>query len=162
MRATLKTLSHLDYAMVAHLDLGPEQEQFVDPLDWVFAQLRNSAHPELEHPFAIVFRQEVVGFFVLREKAASPEWAPPNVITSHSIRIGRVYQGNRYGRAAIGLIVEWVLANRPGINRIMAAINARNSTSRNAFMRVGFRDTGATYLGPVGLQNIFEYQFSSG
>ncbi|MGY4473614.1 GNAT family N-acetyltransferase [Bradyrhizobium sp. USDA 3364] len=162
MRTTLKALSTFDSAMVAHLDLEPEQEQFVDPLDWIFSQLLNSPHPELEHPFAIVFRHQVVGFLVLREKAASPEWAPPNVITSHSLRIGRAYQGNGYGRAAVGLMAEWVWTNRPGINRIMGAINARNLTSRNVLLKAGFRDTGATHLGPIGLQNIVEYQISSG
>ncbi|WP_342723898.1 GNAT family N-acetyltransferase [Bradyrhizobium sp. B097] len=161
MRAMLKTLSRSNYAMVAHLEIEPEQEQFVDSLNLVFAQLRNSSHPELEHPFSIVFRHEVVGFFVLREKAALPEWAPSDVITLHSIRVGRAYQGNGYGKAATSLVADWISTNRASVNRLMLAVNARNVRARGAYLKSGFRDTGTTHPGPIGPQNILEYRISS-
>ncbi|TIM79694.1 MAG: pyridoxal-5'-phosphate-dependent protein beta subunit, partial [Mesorhizobium sp.] len=97
MHATLKSLSHFDHGTVTHLKLEPEQEEFVGPLDLSFSELQNSSHPELEHPFSIVVGVETVGFFILREKAALPEWAPPDVITLHSLRVGQAYQGNGYG-----------------------------------------------------------------
>ncbi|WP_074124684.1 GNAT family N-acetyltransferase [Bradyrhizobium sp. NAS96.2] len=162
MRARLQAVSYFDYAMVAHLKLEPKQEQFVDPLDLVFAQLRKSSHHELEHPFSIVFGPDVVGFLVLREKAALPEWAPPDVVTLHSVRVGRAFQGNGYGKATTGLAAEWISTNRVGINRLMLAVNARNLTARRVYLKSGFRDTGATHSGPIGPQNILEYEISSG
>ncbi|WP_375779129.1 GNAT family N-acetyltransferase [Bradyrhizobium sp. ma5] len=158
MCATLKTLSYLDCAAVAHLTLDPEQEQFAGSLDFVFSELRKSSHSDLEHPFSIVVRGEIVGFFVLREKAALPEWAPPDVITWHSLRIGDLYQGNGYGKKAFDLVARWICANRPHISRVMFAVNARNLGARSAFLKVGCRDTGATYCGPIGPQNILEYK----
>lgn len=162
MRAALKTLSHFDYAVVAHLKIEPEQEEFVDPLDLVFSELRNSLWPGLEHAFSIVDSDEVVGFFVLREGTALPEWAPPNVITLHSICVDRAYQGIGYGSAAIELAARWVSTNRPSVNSLMLGVNVRNVPARAVYLKSGFRDTGATHYGPSGTQNILEYKIHLG
>ncbi|MET4036297.1 MULTISPECIES: GNAT family N-acetyltransferase [unclassified Bradyrhizobium] len=162
MRPTLKVLSRFDYPVVAHLKLEPGQEQFVDPLDLVFSELRNSAVAALQHPFSIVVRDEIVGFFVLREKAALPEWARPDAITLHGFRVDRVSQGNGYGKAATGLAAQWILTNRPCINRLMLAVNVRNVRAREVYLKSGFRDTGAMHCGPIGPQNILENRIGVG
>ncbi|RUW47949.1 GNAT family N-acetyltransferase [Mesorhizobium sp. M1A.F.Ca.ET.072.01.1.1] len=154
--AMLKALSRFDHAIVAHLKLESEQEQFVDPLDMVFSELQNSSRRELEHPFSIVVRDHVVGFFVLREQSAVPEWSPPDAITLHSFRIGQSYQGNGYGKAAIRLAVGWILTNRPYATRLMLGVNVRNVTARETYLKSGFWDTGVTFCGPIGPQNILE------
>lgn len=157
-RATLEPLSHADIAAVSHLQIEPEQGQFVDPLYVVFSELRNSPHPELEHPFAIAVRNEIVGFFVLREKAALPEWAPPDAVTLHNLRIGEAYQGNGYGKAATGLAAQWISTNRTPINRLMLAVNVRNVIAKHAYARSGFLETGNIQCGSSGLQDILEYK----
>ncbi|MER8583296.1 GNAT family N-acetyltransferase [Mesorhizobium sp. M1423] len=158
MHVTLKTLSHFDRARVAQLKLEPTQEQFVDPLGLVFSELQGNARPDLEHPFSIVVRHQTVGFFVLREKAALPEWAPPGVITLHSFRVGRGYQGNGYGKAGIGLASQWISKNRPCVSRLMLTVEEDNVTARHVYLKSGFFDTGATYYDTFGLQNILEYE----
>ncbi|WP_205586994.1 pyridoxal-phosphate dependent enzyme [Rhizobium sp. CCGE531] len=155
---TLQELSPFDHSKVAHLQLEAEQEQFVDPLEASFLELRNASTPGLHHAFAIVARDETVGFFILREGAAVPEWAPPQVFTLHSLRVGRAYQGNGYGRAAAQLAAQWILANRPSIKRLMLGVNVRNVTARLVYLNAGFRDTDVTYQGPAGTQNIFELE----
>lgn len=157
-KAMLQTLSHFDHSKVAHLQLEPEQEQFVDPLELSFSELRNSSILGLHHPFAIVTRNEIVGFFILREGAALPEWAPPQVFTLHSLRVGRGHQGNGYGRAAARLAAQWISANRPSIKRLLLGVNVRNVVARAVYLKAGFRDTGSTYEGPLGPQNIFELE----
>ncbi|WP_256477129.1 pyridoxal-phosphate dependent enzyme [Bradyrhizobium sp. 186] len=152
--ATLKALPHFDSTIVAHLELKPEQEEFVEPLDAVFSKLRNSSSPQLEHPFSVVVGNEVVAFFILREKAALPEWAPPDVITLHNLRVGRSYQGQGYGKLATRLAAQWILENRPGIKRLMLAVNVRNVTAIQLYVESGFQGTGAVNCGPVGPQNI--------
>ncbi|MGY5795537.1 pyridoxal-phosphate dependent enzyme len=158
--AALRPLTHIDITAVNHLQLEPEQGQFVDPLYVVFLELRNSLHPEYEHPFAVTIRNEIVGFFVLREKAALPEWAPPDAVTLHNLRIGVTYQGNGYGKAVTGLAVRWISANRRSINRLMLAVNERNVTARHVYLGSGFRETGIIYCGSAGLQDILEYKIS--
>ncbi|SEK13483.1 pyridoxal-phosphate dependent enzyme [Paraburkholderia diazotrophica] len=155
--ATLMALSRFDGASVAHLELKPEQRQFVEPLYAVFQELQCGAHPENEHPFSVTVGEEVVGFFVLRENAALPEWAPSDAITLHSFRIDRAYQGNGYGKAAVGLMVHWIRLNKPYAPRLMLAVNERNAIGRQVYINSGFHDTGINYCGPTGLQDVFEY-----
>ncbi|SFN92634.1 cysteine synthase A [Bradyrhizobium sp. Rc3b] len=162
MPAALKSLSHFDYAVVAHLKVEPEQQDFVDSLDLVFSELQNSPRPDLEHAFSIVASNEIVGFFVLREGTALPEWAPPKVMTLHSLCVDRAYQGNGYGGAAIELAARWVSTNRPWINSLMLGVNVRNVTARAVYLKSGLRDTGATHYGPSGTQNILEYKINFG
>ncbi|MER9281591.1 GNAT family N-acetyltransferase [Mesorhizobium sp. M0522] len=160
MHATLNTLSHFDRARVAHLELEPEQEQFVDPLDLVFLELQGNARPDVEHPFSIVVRHQIVGFFVLREKAALPKWAPRGVITLHSLRVGRDYQGNGYGKAATGLASQWISKNRPSVSRLMLTVDEDNAMARHIYLKSGFLDTGATYFDKFGLQNVLEREIN--
>ncbi|MCK1507962.1 GNAT family N-acetyltransferase [Bradyrhizobium sp. 18] len=158
----LQPVSRFDYAIVAHLTLEAQQDQFAGPLDLVFSELRQSRSSEMEHPFSIVIRDKIIGFFVLREKGALPEWAPPDVITLHSLRVGRAYQGNGYGKAAIRLAVQWILRNRPHVSYLMLGVNARNVAARGVYLKSGFRDTGASHWGPIGPQNILEYGIGIG
>ncbi|RXG83632.1 GNAT family N-acetyltransferase [Bradyrhizobium zhanjiangense] len=154
--AALKALSHWDESRVTHLKLSAEQEEFVDSVEIVFAEFRSC--PEEKHPFSIVVGDKVVGFFVLRERTAVPEWAPLDTITLHSLRIDPRHQRKGYGTAAVRLAAQWILTNRPCVHYLMLAVNARNVTARNVYLKSGFRDTGATYLGPIGIQNILEYK----
>ncbi|MEM5433415.1 MULTISPECIES: pyridoxal-phosphate dependent enzyme [Cupriavidus] len=156
--ARLVFLSRDDCASVSHLDVKPEQRQFVDPLYTVFLELQRSSHHENEHPCAVVVCDEIVGFFVLRERDALPEWASSDAITMHSFRIGQPYQGNGYGKATSGLAVDWILSNRQYVNRLMLAVNKRNSIAMRTYLNSGFQETGINYCGPAGLQNIIEFK----
>ncbi|MEX3846801.1 MULTISPECIES: pyridoxal-phosphate dependent enzyme [Paraburkholderia] len=158
--ARLLELSCLDSATVAHLRLDADQCQYVDPLYVVFSELRQSQNSEFEHCFSVVAHDDVVGFFVLREKAAVPEWANPDAMTMHSLRVGLSYQGKGYGKAAAELAIGWIASNRPNVDRLMLAVNARNVVAKRMYLGFGFRDTGLTYCGPIGIQNIFEYEIT--
>lgn len=158
MLAKLRRLSHLDHSLVAHLTLRPEQIEFVDPLNFVFEELRNSFRPDIEHPFSIVVHDEIVGFLVLREQTAMPEWAPPNAVTLHSFCVDRAHQGKGYGKDGVGLAARWISINRPSAKLLMLAVNIRNAAARAAYLKSGFRDTGATQLGQSGMQNILAHQ----
>ncbi len=161
MSVKLRLLSSGDRATINHLTLDPEQEQFVSPLDLVFCELRNSTCPESVHPFSVVDGEQIIGFFVLREQAALPAWAPLDVITLHSLRIDRSHQGNGHGRAAIELADQWIQKNRPYSNRLMLGVNVRNTKAKEFYLKIGFRDTGATFFGSAGLQKILEYRVTS-
>ncbi|TCF97140.1 hypothetical protein BZM26_33425 [Paraburkholderia strydomiana] len=159
--ARLMFLSRFDSASVAHLQLNFEQTQFVDPLYSVFRELQITSLYENEHPCSVAVGDTIVGFFVLREKEALPEWAPLDAITVHSFRIGQSYQGNGYGKATSGLIANWVLSNRQDVNRLMLAVNRRNALARRTYLNSGFQETGVNYCGPTGRQDIFEYRLKA-
>ncbi|WP_292443321.1 GNAT family N-acetyltransferase [Mesorhizobium sp.] len=143
-----------DRAAIKKLALDPEQEQFAGSVDVIFDQLQNSRRPEFEHPFAIVALKKKVGFFILREKKALPEWAPGDVVTLHSFRICRACQGKGYGRAGADLAISWVRRERPDVRQLMLAVNTRNAPAKLAYLKAGFIDTGEIFHGPIGDQNI--------
>jgi cysteine synthase A len=142
------------------LALDPEQEQFAGSVNAVFDELENSRHPELEHPFAIVIRGTRVGFFILREKHALPVWAPRDVVTLHSFRICRAWQGKGFGRAGVELAISWTQQNRPDVKRLMLAVNARNGLAKAVYRNCGFIETGAVWPGPIGEQHILAIDFT--
>jgi cysteine synthase A len=153
-RPSLRRLSSEDLFTVAHLILDPEQEPFAGKLDEIFAQLGSSAHPECDHPFAIATGGVIVGFFILRERDALPEWAPAGVMTLHSFRIGLGHQGRGFGRAGVELARGWISTNRRGVDRLMLGVNVRNLIATAAYLACGFTDTGQLYRGPIGAQHI--------
>ncbi|WP_027062618.1 GNAT family N-acetyltransferase [Mesorhizobium loti] len=150
----LRPVSIFDRAAIRRLVLDPEQEQFAGSVDAIFDGLQNSRHPDLEHPFAIVALGLRIGFFILREKEALPDWAPREVITMHSFRICRTHQGKGYGRAGSDLAIAWMRHNRTDVRQLMLAVNARNALARAVYLKSGFIDTGAIFRGPIGDQHL--------
>ncbi|KQU95545.1 hypothetical protein ASD12_23870 [Mesorhizobium sp. Root102] len=154
----LRPVSISDRAAIRRLVLDPEQEQFAGFVDAIFDDLQNSRHPDLEHPFAIVALGMRIGFFILREKQALPDWAPRGVITMHSFRICRTHQGKGYGRAASDLAIAWVRHNRSDVRQLMLAVNTRNVLAKTVYLKSGFIDTGAIFRGPIGDQHILSFE----
>ena len=140
------------------LVLDAEQEQFAGAVDAVFDGLQSSLYPDLEHPFAIVVRDQPVGFFILREKQASPDWAPPGAVTLHSFRIARPCQGLGYGKTGVALALACIRRERPSARHLMLAVNARNLRARSLYLNSGFADTGAIVHGPIGDQHILSFE----
>jgi cysteine synthase A len=146
---------------VKTLVLDPDQEQFAGSLDTVFDGLQDSRHHDSQHAFVVVAGNEMVGFFILREKSALPNWAPGGGITLHSFRIRRDRQGMGFGKAAIGLAICWVRQNRPDVGKLMLAVNARNLSARSLYLKSGFVDEGAIFHGPIGDQNILTFHLKN-
>ena len=150
----LRPVTVSDRLAIKNLVLDPQQEQFAGSVDAIFDDLQNSRYPDLEHAFAIVVLKKRVGFFILRENQALPDWAPRGVVTLHSFRICRACQGKGYGRAGADLAISWVRRERPAVNRLMLAVNTRNMIAKSVYLKAGFVDTGEIFRGPIGDQNI--------
>lgn len=150
----LRRVTISDRLAIEQLVLDPEQEQFAGSVDAIFYALQKSRYPDLEHPFAIVALGKTVGFFILRERQALPEWAPSGVVTLHSFRIGHADQGKGYGRAGTDLAMSWIQRARPGVRHLMLGVNVRNALAKSLYLKAGFVDTEAIFRGPIGDQNI--------
>ena len=157
----LRAVTALDRDEIRKLTLDPDQEQFAGLVDDVFDALQTSPHPKMEHPFAIVAGTRTVGFFVLREKRALPDWAPRDAVTLHSFRICQACQGMGYGRAGIALATSWVRDRRRDAPQLMLAVNARNVPAKALYRKSGFCDTGDIVHGPIGDQHILALRLRS-
>lgn len=160
--AVLRRLTIASRGAIKALVLDAEQDQFAGAVDAVFDALQFSPYPDLEHPFAIVVRDQPVGFFLLREKQALPDWAPRNAVTLHSFRIARSCQGMGYGKAGVALALAWIRRERPSARQLMLAVNARNLRARSLYLNAGFTETGAIVRGPVGDQHILSLAIQRG
>jgi RimJ/RimL family protein N-acetyltransferase len=160
VRIELRPVTIGDQGLIEAVALDPQQEKFAGSVSTVFDELRQSRHPQFQHPFVLCANGEPVGFFVLREKQAVPAWATPDLVTLHSFRISRSYQGLGFGRAGIELTVAWLRRNRPGVSRLMLAVNVRNVLARALYLRCGFTSTGATHRGPIGEQDILAFDLA--
>ena len=157
----LHVVTVLDRDEIRQLTLDPEQEQFAGSVDAVFDALQASPHPRMEHPFAILAGTRTVGFLVLREKLALPDWAPRGAVTLHSFRIHEACQGMGYGKAAVGLAISWVRARRRAASQLMLAVNARNAPAKALYLKSGLVDTGRIVHGPIGDQHILACRLGS-
>ncbi|MBZ9905646.1 GNAT family N-acetyltransferase [Mesorhizobium sp. B2-7-3] len=159
---SLQRVALCDRAAIKTLLLDPEQEQFAGDVDVVFDGLQNSRYPQFEHPLAIVAADKTVGFFILRERLALPLWAPNDAVTLHSFRVCRTLQGRGYGRAGVDLAISWLRRKRPGVKRLMLAVNIRNAAAKSAYLNAGFSDTGQIFHGPIGDQTILTVRIPRG
>lgn len=55
------------------------------------------------------------------------------------------------------LAIAWVRQNRPDVKQLMLAVNTRNQVAKAVYLNCGFIDTGATFRGPIGEQQILSY-----
>ncbi|TPJ52426.1 GNAT family N-acetyltransferase [Mesorhizobium sp. B2-6-4] len=156
-RIKLRPVTVLERAAIKKLVLDPGQEQFAGSVDAVFDGLQASRYPDQEHAFAIVVSKKTVGFFILREKQALPGWAPRGAVTLHSFRISSACQGKGFGRAGVDLAISWVRRNRPDVEQLMLAVNARNVPAKSLYLKAGFVDTGSIFRGAIGDQHILTF-----
>ncbi|MDQ0333058.1 cysteine synthase A [Mesorhizobium sp. YL-MeA3-2017] len=154
----LRAVTVLDRDEIRKLTLDPEQDEFAGSVDAVFDALQDSPHTRMEHAFAIVADTRTVGFLVLRERLALPDWAPRGAVTLHSFRIHRACQGMGYGRAGVELAISWVRARRRTASQLMLAVNARNMPAKALYLKLGFTDTGRIVHGPIGDQHILTFR----
>jgi RimJ/RimL family protein N-acetyltransferase len=138
-----------DRDCVAGIDVDPDQEDFSGgSIDAIFARMR--ASPPRQHPFALVDGDAVVGFIVLREDAALPDWAAAGCITLHNLRLDRRVQGRALGRSALRLVGQWISDQRPAIAQVMVSINIGNIASLRLALGCGLVPTGAVVGGRLG------------
>lgn len=152
----LEPISGADREVVEAIHLPPDQEVFAGSLDEVFGRLNETDAVGLEQGFAVLDpRNDVVGFFVLREGLRRPDWAPPGTVSLHNFRVRPGFQGKGVGRRCIALLEDWFARERLVQPKLMLAVNARNAPAIAAYEKIGFVDTGLRHEGPQGAQFVF-------
>lgn len=152
----LEPISGADRDVVEAIALPPEQEVHAGTLDDVFARLSEIEATGLEQGFAVVDPQdEVVGFFVLREGARRPAWAPAGTVSLHNFRVRPGLQGKGVGRRCIALMEAWFARERPVQPELMLAVKADNAGAIAAYQKMGFVDTGRRHDEGDGERHVF-------
>lgn len=151
MELWLHSLAVSDVGLVDGFRLDRVQTLFAGgPPSAALQALKHSTYPETNHAFAIMLARTAVGFFILKEGPALPEWANKDAITLHNFSISSQFHRKGYGLAGIGLAARWISENRPQARVIELAVNSGNKAALALYLKCGFVDTGKRARGSFG------------
>ncbi|GAA2830765.1 ribosomal protein S18 acetylase RimI-like enzyme [Aminobacter aminovorans] len=143
-------------------DIDGDQEEFSGgQFREIFDRLRRSPHQEAIHAFSVAHADSTVGFFVLREAPALPDWAFPGVMTLHNFRISRQFQRQGLGAATVRKMAQWVADNRPAVSQLMLSVNSGNEQALAFYRSCSFRATGVTLDGRISREMIMASEIAA-
>lgn len=117
----------------------------------VFSGVAAETLPQAERdpdrtPYVIVAPTgEPAGFFVL-DAAPSPADADAG-ITLRAFFVDERFQGRGIAAAALDALPKVIREHHPEVVRAVLTVNCRNESAREVYLRHGWVDTGALYLG---------------
>lgn len=140
---SLRPVDATERALVAGITLLPGQETFVAPPAARLATLG----PD-EYGFAVMRGEAVAGFLVIDlAYAVTRPFAEPGEAGLRSMAIDAGLQGQGVARAALAALPALMAERFPEVPALLLTVNERNPRARRAYLRAGFVDTGAIYLG---------------
>ena len=127
------------------LTVTNEQAQYVDCVAESLVEAADT--PDAMPWFRAVYDGETpVGFVMISDgiTVVNPEYLGPYYLWR--LIIDQHHQGQGYGAAAIGLVVEH-LRTRPDARRLLTSTVPGPASPIGFYLRQGFRDTGVMHLG---------------
>ncbi|MGE3365684.1 MAG: GNAT family N-acetyltransferase [Rhizobiaceae bacterium] len=153
MTPSLRAVGFDERAIIAAIDIDPDQEDYCGgKIDDIFDRMK--ASPPRQHPFVLVDGDEAVAFIVAREGAALPVWAEKGCMSLHNLRVDRRFQGRGYGKSAMRLAGQWMMAERPAVTHVMSSVNIDNLPALRLNLACGMTPTGAIVEGRLGRERI--------
>ena len=141
------SVKHLD--ALNSFELPKEQGQFTS-LPNKFKEVR-----EGEYRIVIVHHAEPVGFFLLHATDRVKEYSSnPKAMLLTALSINHKEQGKGFAKQAMLILGEFVRNEFPDCNEIVLAVNHKNISAQQLYLKVGFQDTGKRKTGPIGEQFI--------
>ncbi|MDK3019735.1 GNAT family N-acetyltransferase [Pseudodonghicola flavimaris] len=154
---TLAPLPRDRLDLIAHLSLPPEQHQFAFPPVTAMARAdgQRDGHMILEG-------DAVVGFFGIDPGyAEAHDFAEAGSIGLRMFSIDHRAQGRGIATAASRALQPYLRAQYPGVAICYLTVNHRNPHAKSAYLKGGFVDIGADYLGGAsGPQHILRLALS--
>jgi RimJ/RimL family protein N-acetyltransferase len=141
------SIEHVD--VLNSFELPVEQEQFTAlPINY-------QAVTDGQYRMVILSGHEPVGFFLLHSTDRVKEYSNnPKAMLLTSFSINHKNQGKGYAKQAMLLLKEFVKSEFPSSNESVLAVNHKNITAQQLYLKVGFQDTGERKMGPIGEQFI--------
>lgn len=145
----------LRYFMDEHMDI---LNSFELPKEQVqFTSLPNNYKEATEGEYRIVILndKEPVGFFLLHSTDRVKDYSEnPQAMLLTTLSINQAKQGKGFAKQAMLLLRKFVTVEFPNCNEIVLAVNQKNTPAQQLYLKVGFQDTGARKMGPIGEQHI--------
>lgn len=135
-------LAHDQGAQVAHLDLPPDQADFVGQI----ADMLRETEPHID--FHVIREgEQAVGFFKIDRGMDRNEFAQPGELGLRGLLIGAQYQGRGLGKACFAQLPAYLAQIYPAAKSVVLTVNCRNSRAYHVYTKTGWHDDGTLYLG---------------
>ncbi|MEI2807887.1 GNAT family N-acetyltransferase [Albidovulum sp.] len=128
---------------VLHLELAPDQRDFVHPIAEMVREDTAGVAFHIIRAGAVA-----VGFFKTdRFYAERHPFARPGEPGLRSMLIGAQYQGCGHGKAAMAVLPAYLRKALPGARSAVLTVNLRNGAARHVYLAGGWEDTGTLHAG---------------
>ena len=136
----------------------PEQEEFSGRADQT---LPLAERDPARHPYVLLERGVPVAFLVLDE---TPSAADPSAdLLLRGFFVDAAAQGRGVATRAVAALPDVVHRDFPAARSVVLTVNVRNPAARAVYVRGGFVDAGARYLGgSAGPQDVLRLELEAG
>lgn len=151
-KVTLKFYDPVHYRDLEQYVLTNEDAFFsAKPLD-ALASCKNNPDRQL---VLIIQRRRVAGVFILQSGNIVKGYSDnPCSLVMFSYSVDSTKQGHGVATASFRALDAFVAAHYQDVDEVALGVNIRNDVARHVYRKAGFTDTGRSFEGPVGWQNI--------
>lgn len=143
-RLTLRDITRSNLRAAFQLGVAPEQQRFIADYTPIAAIALAKAYVHTFGfqwiPYAMYREDEMVGFVALAYEDSDEK---RSIYWVFHFFIDARYQGQRYGREALELLIQEVKARHPACQVIQLTVHPENTQAQHVYTQVGFRPTGA-------------------
>lgn len=108
-------------------------------------------------PITILLDDKPIGFFVLDYGDDKLELTKnENSLLVRSLSVNPIYQGKGYGKIAMKLVDSFVRDNFPTIDELVLAVNFKNKSAYDLYLKVGYIDDGSQREWHNGSQHLLK------
>ena len=106
-------------------------------------------------PITILLDDKPIGFFVLDYGEDKYDFTEnENSLLLRSLSINPAFQGNSYGKIAMNLVDDFVKTYYPTIDELVLAVNFKNTSAYQLYIKVGYTDDGSQREWNNGMQHL--------
>lgn len=142
-------LSPTQQAAVRSLHIDDTQVEYAGTIERAIAATEADTAGDVAG-LAMQVDGEIVGFVVMRRRAALGAWAAPEAAALTGMRVDRPHQGRGLGTQALHALADWVARHWPGCTHVALQVDDANATGRRAYERGGFTAASEPTAGRIG------------
>lgn len=134
--------------------LNEEQASFTSDIDYCVNERKDTKSID-KQIVVIVYENQPVGFFVMdfgNDKYTMTE--NPTAVLLRSFSVNPSYQGRGIGGASVLYLADFVKSNFPQVEEIVLAVNLKNTTAYDLYIKSEFVDEGKIIEGRKGFQHV--------
>ena len=142
-------LSASQQSSVRRLRISEAQVEFSGPIENAIAACEADQAGHILG-LAVVYDEQIIGFMLVKQSGAAPDWTPPGAAIISALRIDGTYQGRGFGTAVLQALPDWMARYWRHITALVLSVDEENAAGIRAYQKAGFRDLGQRVPGRIG------------